>query len=206
MLPSANCNRWQIQRFVRRHQDGNSSDTSERLDEFLKLDRRLESIGEKLPLDFKYSGPSSFTSPKLDPYTLFSLQSLYRLCACALHSSLVPLFSSTPPDPDISKKLVRMCAEEAVKHSVITLDMATSFLSIRPDKSRLSSMTGYAMFVSSAIQIRSLGAQGKLKTHAGHIRAAISILRELNQYWTPLRALVSKSTTLRLNSQLNNES
>jgi hypothetical protein len=196
MLPNAYCDRWQIQRFVGRYQDGHSRDPSDRLQEFLKLDRRLETLSENLHTDFKYSGPSSFTSPKLDPYTLFSLQCLYRLCACALHSSLVPLFSSTPSDPEISKKLVRMCAEEAVKHSMITLDMATAFLNTRPDKSRLSSMTGYAMFVSSAVKIRSLGAQGKLRTHAGHLKAAITILRYLNEYWSPLRGLVSNLSIL----------
>jgi hypothetical protein len=191
MLLNAYGSRWQIQRFVRRYQDGQSSDPSDRLQEFLKLDRRLETVFENLHADFKYSGPASFISPKLDLYTLFSLQCLYRLCACVLHSSLVPLFSSIPSDPEISKKVVRMCAEEAVKHSVITLDMATAFLNTRPDKSRLSSMTGYAMFVSSAVQIRSLGVQGKLGTHAGHLKAAIAILRHLNEYWAPLRGLVS---------------
>lgn len=198
MIPDADPDRWQTQRFVRRYQDGysNPDDTSERLQEFLRLDRRLEMITENLHPDFKYSGPSSFTSPKLDPYILFSLQSLYRLCACTLYSSFVPLFSSTPADPEISKNLVRMCAEQVVKHSVIALDMANAFLSIHPDKSRLSSMTGFAIFVTSLIQIRSLGAQGKLKTHAGHLKAAISILKELNLYWIPLRSLVSETVYL----------
>jgi hypothetical protein len=198
MLPDSYCDRWQTQRFVRRYQDGypNSSDASDRLQEFLRLDRRLETISENLHPDFRYSGPSSFTSPKIDPYTLFSLQSLYRLCACVLHLSFVPLFSSTPQDPEISKKLMRMCAEEAVKHSIVILDMATAFLSTRPDKSRLSSMTGFAMFVSSIVQIRSLSAQGKIKTHAGHLKAAISILTELTQYWAPLRGLASKPVSL----------
>lgn len=205
MLPNAYCGRWQIQRFVKSYQDGHSSDPADRLQEFLTLDRRLETVFENLHSDFKYSGPSSFTSPKLDPYTLFSLQCLYRLCACALHSSLVPLFSSDPSDPEISKNLVRMCAEETVKHSVITLDMATAFLSTRPDKSRLSSTTGYAMFVSSAVQIRSLTAQGKLKTHAGYLKAAITILRQLKEYWSLLRGLVSDFISFRRNSRLNAE-
>ena len=205
MRANAHFDRWQIQQFVRRYQDGNSHNNSDRLHEFLKLDRCLEEISNNLHPDFKYSSPASFNSLKLDPYALFSIQSLYRLCVCALHSSLVPLFSSKPPDPEISKKLVRMCAEETVKQSAITLDMATAFLSIRPDKSRLSSMTGFAMFVSSAIQIRSLGAQRKLNTHAGYLKAAVSILKDLNQYWTPLRSLVSNSIYLGRNGELNKD-
>jgi hypothetical protein len=202
---NAYCGRWEISRFVKRHQEGQSSDATDRLQAFLKLDRRLEIVYESLHSDLKYSGPSSFISPKLDPYILFSIQCLYRVCACALHSSFVPLFSSTPSDSGISKKLIRMCAEEAVKHSMITLDMATAFLSIRPEKSRLSSMTGYAMFISSAIQVRSLSAQGKLRTHAGHLKAAASILKQLKEYWYPLRDMVSISVSSKWDDRVSND-
>lgn len=87
-----------------------------------------------------------------------------------------------------------MSAEESVKHAAITLDMATAFMSSHPDISRLPSMVGFAMFVASAIQYKSLGAQRKLQTHGtGRFKAAIFILNRLKTYWVSLESLVSQT-------------
>jgi hypothetical protein len=52
---------------------------------------------------------------------------------------------------------------------------------------------GYAMFFASAIHFKSLVAQRKLQAHGlGRFKAAISILKRLKEYWTPLQALVGQ--------------
>lgn len=192
--PSLIDNRWEIQHFVRHHNERQANDSSERIHTLLALDRRLELIFESFPPDFKYLGPVSFISSKLDPYKLFSLHCLYRVCGAVLHSSIVPLFSSNQPDPEIPQKYLRMCAEEALRHSKLTLNLCSAFLRIRPDKSRLTSLTGYALFVSSSIHFRSLSAQGKLQTcQMNNLRAAISIIDHLKEYWHPLQGLVRYS-------------
>jgi hypothetical protein len=162
-----------------------------------ELDGRLGLVLENLHPDLRYVGASTFAVVKLDPYKLFELHCLYRLCACALHSSVVPLFSSTPStNTTASSKMVRLSAEEAVKHAVTTLKMATVFLSaIRPDISRLPSITGFAMYVASVIYVKSLVAQRELTSapsnttnfpHIGRLKAAVSILDRLKDYWLTL--------------------
>jgi hypothetical protein len=95
-------------------------------------------------------------------------------------------------NPYISKKAVRLSAEESVKHAAVVLDMATAFMSSRPDISRLQSMVGFAMFVASTIQFKSLVAQRKLQIYGtGRFKAAIMILDRLKEYWDPLQGSVS---------------
>lgn len=85
-----------------------------------------------------------------------------------------------------------MAAEESVKHAAVILDMATAFMGTRPDISRLPSMVGFAMFVASTIQFKSLGAQRKLQTYGtARFKAAIVILDRLKEYWDSLQGLVS---------------
>jgi hypothetical protein len=198
--------RWEIQHYVKTcnstpsERINNPKTISLKFATFFELDRRLSLVYENLHPDLRYLDASTFTSTKADPYKLFQLHCLYRLCACALHSSVVPLFSSTPStNTTASYKLVRLSAEEAVKHATIALNMATAFLStIRPDISRLPSITGFAMYVASVIHVKSLVAQRKLSsspsntTNSSHIRrlrAAVSILARLKDYWVTLNGL-----------------
>ena len=149
-------------------------------------------VFDSLHPHLQYVNAATFTSPKVDKYRLFALHLLYRSCNCALHSSVVPLFSNSTTNPYVSKKAVRLAAEESVKHAAIILDMATAFMSSRPDISRLPSMAGFAMFVASTIQFKSLQAQRKLQTYGtGRFKAAIFILDRLKEYWDSLQGLVS---------------
>jgi hypothetical protein len=169
----------------------------------LELDRRLGHVFENFHPAYRYLSVASFGSPKLDPYSLFHLNSIYHFSACALHSSIIPLFSNTPSGQQVPRKLLRISAEEAERHSAITLDMATAFLSTRPDISRLPSITGFAMFVASTIHFKSLVAQRKLQTYGvGKLKAALSILERLKDHWRHLNDLVNNSAASQLLSGL----
>jgi hypothetical protein len=183
--------RWEIQNFVKQHVDSDLHDFPKKISTLLALDRHLEIGFENLHTDFRYIGPQSFANDTIDPYKVFLLNCVYHLCACVLHSTIVPVFSTAASDPQISKKFVRLSAEESVKHSMLIIDMAAAFLSISPDISRLSSVTGYALFVSSSIQFKSLSAQGILHNQRiSRFNAALLILKHLKVYWHPLRGLV----------------
>jgi hypothetical protein len=156
----------------------------------LALDRRLEVFFEDLHPDFRHFGPESLRSLKTDPYKLFTMLCVYHLSVIVLHSSIVPIFSSNPPDSGISKKLVTLSAKEAVQHSNLVMDMARIFVGF-PDKSRLPGIAGYALFVSASIQLKYLGAQGKLQSQGpGCCDAAVLILDYLKEYCIPLHNLV----------------
>ncbi|KAH7378875.1 hypothetical protein BKA64DRAFT_240815 [Cadophora sp. MPI-SDFR-AT-0126] len=174
---------WEIQHFVK-HQGSNPTGSSSRISTLLELDRRLGIIFENFHPDLRYQQADTFTSSKIDSYQLFSLHCLYRLCACALHTSIVPLFSEIPLTPLVSKKLVRISAEESVKHAFLILDMASDFLNTRPDISRLPSITGYAMFVACTVHFKSLVAQMRLQRYGtGRFKGAVCILGQLKKYW-----------------------
>ena len=156
------------------------------------MDRRLGKVFDDLHPHLQYVNATTFTSPKLDKYRLFEIHILYRSTNCALNSSIVPLFANSTTNQYISKKAVRLSAEQSVKHAAIILDMATAFMSSRPDISRLQSMVGFAMFVALTIQFKSLSAQRKLQIYGtGGFKAAIVILDRLKEYWETLQILVS---------------
>jgi hypothetical protein len=167
-------------------------DSLKRLSQLQELDQQLEYIHDNLNPDFRYVDQSSFANREIGhSYQLFSVHALYHLCACILHSSIVPVFSNIPPDPRISKKLTRMSAEGAIKHSLKLCNMATEFLGVVPDKSRCPSFSAYAMFVVASIQFKSLGAQGILWNDSiGRLYPAISILERVKSIWRPLEGLV----------------
>lgn len=169
---------------------GSKRDSIKVLSTLLALDRRLEVFFENLHPDFRNFGLESLRSPKTDPYKLFTMLCVYHLSIIVLHSSIVPIFSSTLSDLDISKKFVRLSAKEALQHSKLVIDMARIFVGC-PDISRLPGIAGYALFVSASIQLKSLSAQGKLQSQGpGCCNAAVSILGYLKEYCIPLHDLV----------------
>jgi hypothetical protein len=180
--------------------DAGPLDSLKRLSQLQELDQQLELIHDNLNPDFQYTDQSSFANREVrHSYQLFSVHALYHLCVCTVHSSIVPVFSNIPPDPRISKKLTRLSAEEAVKHSLKLCNMATDFLGIVPDKSRCPSFSAYAMFVAASIQFKSLGAQGLLRNDSiGRLYPAISILERVKRIWRPLEGLVRNRQSLKV--------
>ena len=84
-----------------------------------------------------------------------------------------------------------MSAEESVKHALLLLDMASSFLAIRPDISRLPSISGYAMFVACTVHFKSLVAQSRLQKYGtNRVKGAVCVLEQLKAYWATNQDLV----------------
>jgi hypothetical protein len=184
--------RWEIHRFVKLYAEKGPHDTSKRIPTLQKLYCQLDKINEKMQPAYRYKDMWSFGSgDKTLDYQVFFLQCIYHLCACTLHSSILPVFSSSPPDPQIHKTFSRISAKQTVKHSKTLINMATAFLAIHKNRSRLPTLIGYAMFVAATIQCKSLEAQGKLESHSiDHLYPAVSILEELKKHWRTLQGFV----------------
>jgi hypothetical protein len=184
--------RWEVQRFTRKYVDTGPLDSLKRMSQLQELDQQLEQVRNNLNPEFQYVDQSSFASYDIKhSYQLFIIHIMYHTCVCTLHSSIVPLFSNIPPDPRISKKLTRLSAEEAIKHSQKLVNMATQLLGIYSDKVRCPAFSGYAMFVAASVQFKSLGAQGLLRNDSiGHLYPAISILESVRRVWLPTEYLV----------------
>ncbi|KAH8810679.1 hypothetical protein F5884DRAFT_258528 [Xylogone sp. PMI_703] len=180
---------WEIQHFIKLKDENNQPTVSaQKLPQFFDLDRRLNSVFDNLHPHLQYINSNLSPSQNGDPYKLFSLHNLYHLCACTLHSSIVPLFSDMPNSAKISKRIVSLSVQDSIRHAMILLDMATVFMGARLDVSRLPSITGYAMFVAAAIHFKSLVSQRKFKSqNIGRFKAALFILHELKKYWTTLQ-------------------
>ncbi|KAG0647553.1 hypothetical protein D0Z07_6611 [Hyphodiscus hymeniophilus] len=198
---------WEVQRFLSLPCEDTLHEASSKIAAIHELDHRLGKVLDNLHPHLQYTNATTFASPKIDKYRLFSIHTLYRATCCALYSSIVPLFANTPINPHVSKKTVRLAAEESVKHAAVILDMATALMSSRPDISRLPSMVGFAMFVASTIQFKSLGAQRKLQTYGtGRFKAAIVVLDCLKEYWDSLQGLWTNLKTLFASAGINMES
>lgn len=101
------------------------------------------------------------------------------------------MFSETTSTPLVSKKLVRISVEESVRDAALLLDMASAFLSTRPDMSRLPSITGYAMFVACTVHFKTLVAQRKLQQFGtSRFKGAVCILERLKEYWAANQGMV----------------
>jgi hypothetical protein len=99
----------------------------------------------------------------------------------------------------MSKKMVRLSAEEAVKHASSLLEMADAFLSAKADPARLPSVAGFAMFIACVIQFKSLGAQRKLQVAGtSSFTASICVLSSVKLYWTSLREMVCRISVPRV--------
>ncbi|KAF4631962.1 hypothetical protein G7Y89_g6167 [Cudoniella acicularis] len=86
----------EIRTFVRVYESAKPDRVPEMVSAFFELDAKLHLALEHLDPTIRYSNVAAFTSPKVNPYLLFWWHGLYRLCACTLHSFLVPLFSNKP--------------------------------------------------------------------------------------------------------------
>lgn len=188
--------RWEIQRAVKAYAENPSKDFSKTTGNIQDLDHRLDQAHERL---LSYGTPEvPCSTSSSESYLLFSVLCLYHLCACTLTSTMVPLFSNIPSNPLVSKKMSRICAEDAIRHASELLELAAKFVVNQADAARLPSTIGFAMFVASTIHFRTLGAQNKLRSHGlDKIHPAIVMVQELKSYWRPLSGPVSiKSATM----------
>ncbi|KAH6669036.1 hypothetical protein B0J14DRAFT_155469 [Halenospora varia] len=187
----------EIRVFTKLYEPSDPKRVPEMMSAFFELDAKLGLAIDHLDPSIRHSNVAAFKSPKVNPHLLFWLHGLYRLCACTLHSFFVPLFSNIPPHSLVSRKLVRISAEEVVKHAALTLDMATAFLSTKPDISRLPSTTGYSLYVAVTLHFKSLVAQRKVgSSHMGRLRAALLIIERLKLYWNTVQGLWKNLSTL----------
>ncbi|KAL6414104.1 hypothetical protein AUP68_00620 [Ilyonectria robusta] len=183
--------RWEVQQFVPSLQQGNRS-PSNWGSELLLLDQKLESLYDQMNASLKYD--QSRAGTRNNPRylgRLFSLNYLYHLCVSYLHSSLVPVLSCSMRTPNVSRSMLRLAAEQALKHSTIMTNMTEHFLTQRTAISKLWPIVGYGAYVCAAIQLRYFLALGILtEERLERTRVHLKIVDELRKYWKTLQPLV----------------
>ena len=126
------------------------------------------------------------------------LNIVYHQCLCALHSSIVPLFSwSAGDDSWVSARHVS--AQIAYDHACTASAVLESALTHLPDANALPSFIGYAAYCGCAIQIPFLWSsepriRGRAKTN---VRTNVKIIRILAKVWK-FSALLVGSHVIRI--------
>jgi hypothetical protein len=184
--------RWEVQHFVfsmQRNRDTSCDPTSK----IYLLDEKLEGLHDRMDDSIRYdpSGVRASTNPVISS-RIFSLNYLYHLCLCYLHSAVVPMLSCGMHIPNLSRKTLQLAAEQARRHSSIMVEMTEKFLVRKGDITKLWPIVGYGAYVCAAIQLRCFLAFRDL-SHRNLERVAIllRITGELKNYWENLQPLVS---------------
>jgi hypothetical protein len=167
-------------------------DWSTQLTSIQTLDGKIQDWWSKV-------SPSLKVSPS-DP-ALLTLQILYHMCLCVLHSSMVPLFSWSSVDeaPSYARQL---SAQTAFEHA----NSISSILASTPlPPSRVPGLAGYAAYAACAIQVpflRCLDPVIKRQAHA-NVSTNLNVLQGAGIHWKFIELLVSLKKLTKKNIEVD---
>ena len=164
---------------------------SERITAIHTLDESLSNFWRSLPVEFRLT-PSAIAavSPDLLPKLLL-MNIVYHQSLCALHASIVPLFSWSPGDDSWSTAR-HLSAQVAFEHAVEVSSVIAATLS---DYSRISAMPSfisYAAYCGCAIQIPFMWCANELVRDRAqaNVRTNIKMIDAMAAYWKFAASLV----------------
>ncbi|KAJ9609082.1 hypothetical protein H2200_006853 [Cladophialophora chaetospira] len=112
------------------------------------------------------------------------INAVYHQCLCALHSSVVPLFSWSADENDwLSARL--LSAQIAFEHACAISAVFEAVLEHHPQLAALPSFVGYAAYGSCAVQIPFLWCSEPLvsaRAHT-HVQTNLRIIQSIARYW-----------------------
>ncbi len=152
---------------------------------------------------------TSTNTAATDTHHFRTLDALYYMCQMALHSTVVPLFSGSSPDPGAKPEEVRNSAREVLTYAQRFAALLNSYLP-RLDVSHISPLVGYGAFITGGVIIAhevamrkscpsgdSLWSSAISERHGlSAVRAILDLLGALSLYWRVLQSPVSLSTCL----------
>lgn len=157
---------------------------TERIHAIHALDNRITAWWATVPQMFQLSAESV---PKLGPDILpniLLINAAYHQCLCALHSSIIPLFSWSADDNSwLSARPVS--AQIAFEHACAASAIFKAVLEHYPRLSALPSFVGYTAYGGCAIQIPFLWCLElavRARAHS-NVQANISIIHTMARYW-----------------------
>jgi len=109
---------------------------------------------------------------------------VYHQCLCALHSSIVPLFSWSTGDGSWASAR-QVSAQIAYDHACAASTVLESALTYLPDANSLPSFVAYAAYCGCAIQIPFLwSSEPRIRDRAQkNVRTNVKIIRILAKLW-----------------------
>ncbi|KAH8681957.1 hypothetical protein BX600DRAFT_544414 [Xylariales sp. PMI_506] len=157
---------------------------STKISDIHSLDEKISSWWQKIPANFKLSGSNIETVPvDLLPKILL-VNLVYNQCFCALHASIVPLFSWSPSDGSWSLAR-KLSAQVAYEHACEVSAIIEAVLTKYPRLSAMPSFVCYAAYSGCAIQIPFMWCLNpKVRERArANVRANVTMIHAMADYW-----------------------
>ena len=148
------------------------------------LDNRIAEWWSKLPTTLRLS-PSDVPGLPYDVLPkLLLIHAVHHQCLCALHSSIVPLFSwSAGDDSWLSAR--QLSAQIALEHAREASALFEAVLTHLPRLSAIPSFVAYAAYCGCAIQIPFMWCSEPAVRERAHanVRINVRIIHILAKYW-----------------------
>jgi hypothetical protein len=123
---------------------------------------------------------------------LLLLHIIYHSCLCALHSSIVPLFSWSTSDA-ASSYARQLSAQSALQHANAISSLLGAAREVQLDPARMPSFIGYAAYCACAIQIPLLWcSKPEIKQRAQtNLLTNLGVIQVIGKHWKFIELLVS---------------
>lgn len=169
-----------------------ASDPQDRVASIHQLDAKIRKWWARVPQNLQITPDNLSSFSPLDLPKVVLVNVVYYQCLCALHSSIVPLFSwgQDIPDQGLAKQLSAQVAYENACAISRLLDMV---LAGEAETSGFPSFTGYAAYCSYAVQLPFTWCSDiAVRDAARHNTATnLRMIRGLGRHWKAIAILVS---------------
>lgn len=165
---------------------------SQRIADIQNLDARIEASWARVPSTIRVDANTMSTAAMDHLPVKLLVQVMYHQCICALHSSIVPLFSWSKSD-DTHLYARQVSGQIALDGASTLSSLLEAALSLNWDASRLPAFIGYAAYCACAIQLPFLWCHNQnIKQRT--VRNVLTNLRTMHvigAHWKNIHILVS---------------
>lgn len=166
-------------------------DTQARITAIHRLDAEIRKWWDGIPQNL-HLHPSNLASfLRVDLTKLVLIHVVYYQCLCALHSSIVPLFSWGPDEPTHAVAQ-QLSAQLAYENASATSQFLQMILDFSHETADFPSFVGYAAYCSYAVQVpfRWCLNPSVRETALKNTRANLQVIQGMSKYWEFIVLLV----------------
>jgi hypothetical protein len=160
-----------------------------------ELDENISHWWRNLRPDFKLSPSNIATVPRDKLPKILLINIAYHQSLCALHASIVPLFSWSASDDSWSSAR-QLSAQVAFEQAKLVSALIGAILSTFDSLSAIPGFIAYAAYCACAIQIPFLWCSNLVVKDLAHanIKTNVRLIRSMATYWKFAALLVKLST------------
>lgn len=177
---------------------------NQRFETLSNLSERLESLWDERPQSNPLAWKSHNVSEAANQLLLFN--GLHHMCKMTLHSTLVPLFSSSPKDPSMDVELVQKSAKSVLRYADLFVALLRPYFDGDYDVTSISPHLAYGAFMTGVVFLSfemstrnnpAIGPQISCDVHVqsghmSHVKDIIRLLGVLCSHWNVLQSAFEK--------------